>query len=150
MDRKRMTSDYDPPRGTTGTMAKWVFVGFVGLVLIGGLAWGVRVLTMPIRSATGVAERTLDPDNVIATYERFHDRWKGFKARKAQVQETASLWRSETDAAERGRLGIEMRAQRQSCRDIAAGYNADAAKTNRDIFRGREAPATLDAVECER
>ena len=138
-----------PPRGTTGALVRWIAIGFVGVAFIGGLAWGAKVLTMPMRSATGVAERTLDADNVIATYERFHDRWKGFEARKAQVRETAALWAKETDPQERGRLGIEMRAQRQSCRDIAAGYNSDGAKTNRDIFKGKAAPAELNAAECE-
>jgi hypothetical protein len=120
------------------------------VVLVGTLVFGaVSLFTAPTRSVTGVVNRTLNPDNVIATYERFHDRATGFEARLAQVQGTSRLWREETDQAERSRLGIELRAQRQNCREIAAGYNADASKTNREIFRGRQAPERLDETRCE-
>ena len=143
-------TDFDPPSGTTGAVVRWIIVGAVAVVVVGGLAWGYLLATMPGRSATGVLERTLNPDNVIATYERFHDRAKGFNARLAQARETGRLRAAETDPQERSRLGIEERAQRQSCREIAAGYNADAAKSNREVFRGREAPPELDERECER
>ncbi len=119
----------------------------IGLVAVVGVS-AVQLATAPMRSATGVVERTLDPNNVIATYERFHDRWKGYEARLRQIAETERNINAETDPRERQRLRVDLGAQRQSCREIAAGYNADAAKTNRSIFQGREAPATLDMERC--
>lgn len=145
----RETRELDPPRGSTGTGVRWVLVG-AGVLFVSVVAFGaVSLLTAPMRSTTGVVNRTLNPDNVIATYERFHDRAKGFEARLAQVRGTSRLWQEETDAAERGRLGIELRAQRQSCREIAAGYNAEASMTNRAVFQGRQAPERLDETRCE-
>ncbi len=122
-------------------------VGGVVALIIGVSA--VNLVTSPLRTASGVVERTLDPANVLSTYERFHDTWKAFDARVAQINSTNKLLNSETDQAERRRFRIEMAAQQQSCRDIAAKYNSDAAKTNRSIFMGKEAPAQLDNSKCE-
>lgn len=116
-----------------------------GIVILGA---GVSVVTSPFRTASGVINRTMDADNVLATYERFHDRWKGYLSRIEQIRETRGYLETETNAGEKARLRVDLAAQRQSCRDIASSYNADAVKTNRSIFQGRTAPATLDMEAC--
>lgn len=134
---------------TIGKVAKW---GFIGLLGVGALVVGisaVSIVTSPFRTAAGVVERTMDPNNVIATYERFHDRWRGYEARINQIRVTNRVMQEETNPSERNRLRIELFAQQQSCRDIVAGYNSDATKTNRSIFQGREAPEMLDPSRCE-
>lgn len=129
------------------------------ILKVGGIVLGVSIgavvavsacsiVTAPVRSAAGIVNRTLDADNAIATYERFHDRWRGYEARIGQIRDTQRTIAGETDRVELQRLRIELNAQRQSCREIAAGYNADATKTNRSIFQGREAPATLNMEAC--
>jgi ABC-type bacteriocin/lantibiotic exporter with double-glycine peptidase domain len=109
----------------------------------------IQLVTSPLRTAGGIVDRTLDPANVLGTYERFHDTWKAFDSRLAQINSTKKILDQETDQGERRRLRMEMAAQQQSCRDIAAKYNADAAKTNRSIFMGREAPTELNNSKCE-
>jgi hypothetical protein len=52
------------------------------------------------------------------------------------------------DKTEATRVLIELEAMRQSCRDIAARYNADAAKINRSIFMGNGVPPALDDTAC--
>lgn len=140
----------DEERLTPGRFLKYAALA-VGALIVVGIAWSiVTVVTAPARTAAGIINRTLDADNVLATYERFHDRWKGYQARLSQIRETSGYLTSETNQAEAVRLRVDLTAQRQSCREIASGYNADAAKTNRDIFRGREAPASLDMEACSR
>lgn len=119
------------------------------VVVVVGVAL-ISVVTAPVRMASGVVNQTLNASNAIGTYERFHDRWKGYDARLAQIETHKALVDRETDRAEITRLRIELAGMRQSCREVAAAYNADAAKTNRDIFRGREAPAELNMEACSR
>lgn len=126
-------------------------MGLLGVAAIVGVAATgsiIGIVTAPFRATSGVINRTLDADNVIRTYELFHDRWTGFEARIRQVQDTQATLNSETNQSEKVRLRIDLGAQRQSCRDIAAAYNADVQKTNRDIFRGRSAPQELDMNRC--
>jgi hypothetical protein len=126
-------------------------MALIGVAAVAAISVGASVLsiaTAPLRSASGVVNRTLDADNVIRTYELFHDRYNGFESRKRQIAETQAILNGETDQREKQRLRIDLGAQRQSCRDIAAAYNSDATKTNRSIFKGREAPEQLNMADC--
>lgn len=117
----------------------------ISIIVVGSL---VSIVTSPLRTVSGVIERTMNPDNVLSTYEAFHDRWKGYEARLGQIAETRADLANETNAGEKARLRVDLGAQRQSCREIAAAYNANAIKTNRSIFLGREAPASLNMEAC--
>ena len=135
---------------TTGRVIKWALVGTAAVIGITVLASVAGVVTSPFRTASGVINRTMDPANVLRTYELFHDRHRSYLARVDQIRSTAADMARETDPSERSRMRIELGAQRQNCREIVAAYNADAIKTNRSIFQGREAPETLDAEPCNR
>lgn len=129
-------------------MFKW---GAIAIALCVALFMLGRVLGLfgtVANTATGVISRTLDPDNVIATYEGFHDRWKAFGARKEQIRSYQVVIDSSTGASKTTAL-VEQQAMMQSCRDIAARYNADSAKINRNIFKGKSAPAELNSGECK-
>lgn len=129
-----------------------VFVWAVlGLIALGALAVVGNLVGTAASVATApgrVITRTLGTDNIIASYERFRDLNTTFQARAAQVRQYKDLVSSEADPAEKRRLRIDVAAVQQSCRDIAAKYNADSAKMNKAIFR-HDAPETLDASLCE-
>ena len=103
------------------------------------------VVTAPAR----VINKTLETSNILTNYEIFHDESKQFDARVAQVDEHRSFLAAETDPAERTRLRMEMAAQQQSCRELAADYNANSLKLNRQLFKDRGLPPVLDAGRCE-
>lgn len=127
-----------------GKAVKWgaIIIAFLVILTVIGRIFGL--VGTVANTATGVVNRTLDPDNVLATYERFHDRWKAFEARKGQI----ASYQVVVDTGDTTAL-IEQQAMRQSCRELAASYNADSAKTNRSIFKGRSAPSTLNLEECD-
>lgn len=119
----------------------WVtfFVGvsvalMITIVVVQFFGAFTSVITAPSR----VISRTLETDNIIGTYERFHDRWQAYNSRLAQITAHEVFVTEETDTSERSRLRMELAAMRQSCRDLAATYNADSIKTNRSIFKGRD------------
>ena len=115
----------------------------IAIPTIGMLA---SVATAPQR----VISKTLQTDNIINSYEWFHDAHGQYKSRVAQIKQYAQLLSSETERAERSRLNIEVSAIRQSCRDLATRYNANATKSNRSIFMGKEVPEELSMQECDR
>lgn len=130
---------------TPGRAIKWGLIVISVLIVLFIFARVLGLAGTVVGSATGVVNQTLNPSNVITTYERFHDRWKNFEARKAQI----ASYQVVVDAEDGTTALIEQQAMRQSCRQLAADYNADAAKTNRVIFKGRDAPETLNAQECD-
>jgi len=98
-------------------------------------------------SATGVISRTLEPDNIISTYEGFHDRWKAFEARKSQIASYQAVIDGSTGSEKTTAL-VEQQAMMQSCREIAAAYNANSDKINKSIFKGNAAPERLNQEDC--
>lgn len=120
-------------------------VGLGAATVLGNIvATATHVATAPGR----VIQRTLETGNIISSYERFRDLNAAFVARVAQARQEQAFLAAETDPAERRRLRIDAGAVQQSCRDIAARYNADASKMNKAVFR-HDAPEALDATLCE-
>lgn len=128
---------------------KYVAIGVAALIVIpvGLNAIGVfnTVATAPGR----VINKTLQTNNIIFNYERFFDVKANYDARVAQINEQKPLLDAEKDPAERSRLRIELSAMKQSCRELANGYNADAQKLNRSLFRDNKLPDQLDVTACE-
>lgn len=128
---------------------KYVAIGVAALIVIpvGLNAIGVfnTVATAPGR----VINKTLQTNNIIFNYERFFDVKANYDARVAQINEQKPLLDAEKDPAERSRLRIELSAMKQSCRELANGYNADAQKLNRSLFRDNKLPEQLDVTACE-
>lgn len=129
-------------------MFGWGVLGLVGigaLTIVGNVvSTGVKVATAPGR----VINKTLETDNIISNYEFFRDANQQFEARVAQAKAHKKILAEETNASEKSRLRIEVAAIQQSCRDLAAKYNANASKMNRNIFRA-DAPDSLSPTLCE-
>lgn len=122
-------------------------VGLLIAVPVGLNAIGVfnSVATAPGR----VINKTLETNNIIFNYERFFNVNANYKSRVAQIEEYRPLIAGETDPSEKARLRTELSAMKQSCRELANGYNADAGKMNRSLFRDRDLPEQLDVAACE-
>lgn len=129
---------------------KYTAIGVVALGIVSGGIFVLNMATAPMRAVSGVVNKTLDPNNVIAKYEWFHDSYGVFKSRVNQIKVSKSdMETSKGDSGEMARLRVELRAQQQSCRALAEQYNANATKTNQSIFMGREAPERLNPALCE-
>ncbi len=94
-----------------------------------------------------VASKVANPDAAITKYERFHDLYTAYGARQRQVQ--AFKLSEAIDKNDAAKLRTERAAIAQSCRDIAARYNADAAKLTVGIFKGWSLPERLEINACE-
>lgn len=116
-----------------------------------GTFLGVLIATTVLHwaSAPGrVVSRTLDTDNVITSYERFHDLNANFTARVGMVRDLSAQLAT-TPQGDRDAQLTDLNTARQSCREIAAAYNADAGKLNKVVFQDRALPAHLDPALCE-
>lgn len=137
-------------------MPKLILWAILASVAVSGIALVGRIACAPanlahkaLSSAEGVVDKTLDPSNVIHNYEWFHDASRAVDARVSQIQAHRSIVAGERDAGEQRRLRVELAGMQQTCRDLAAAYNANTAKVNRDLFRGRTAPAIINPAVCE-
>lgn len=128
----------------------WTIAAVVGGILF--LPAGCALYSLWASASTAparVVSKTLETDNILANYELFHDESQQFLARVNQITEHRSFLTTETDPAERTRLRMEMAAQQQSCRELAADYNANSRKQNRNLFKDRGLPAELNPAQCE-
>jgi hypothetical protein len=100
------------------------------------------------------ATKAVLSDEMARDYEWFHTAYTNAQARVAQVQATKAVLsdemaRVEADRAEVVRLRTELGGQQQSCRDLVADYNANAAKVTFGSFKGWSLPDRLDPLICE-
>jgi hypothetical protein len=126
---------------------------FLLIVLGGFIIWmALHVLGVIGTAATApgrVINKTLSTDNIITSYEWFHDSNAQFKSRVAQISSHKYLIKEETNPQEKSRLNIDLSAMKQSCRDLAVRYNANSQKMNKSIFKGDSLPETLNIQLCE-
>lgn len=93
--------------------------------------------------------KTLDTNNIIQSYEWFHDVNGNVQARVAQIKNFKTLvGQAVNDPAEGSRLRIELSAIQQSCRDMTTKYNAQSGKVNKTIFKNG-VPDRLEPSICE-
>jgi hypothetical protein len=124
----------------------------VGALVLVAVPVGCTYLGVFNNAATAparVVNKTLETNNIIFNYERFFDVKANYDSRVSQIQEHKSLLADTTDAAEKTNLRIELSAMKQSCRELANGYNADSRKLNRGLFKDRNLPYELDVNSCE-
>ena len=125
----------------------WAFWIILVSVVLGGMGWLINLASVPGK----IISKTMDADNIIYNYEWFHDYNAQYKSRINQISGQKGMIKDVGDlnTTEKIRLNQELQAIRQSCRDIVTRYNANATKTNRSIFMGKEAPEKLDITTCE-
>lgn len=124
-----------------------LIAGIIGICMVAGaLAASTQM------GVCGVANRTLDADNIIFNYEQFYDVSEKFKAKThdlATHNELVATAKEEGDKDELRRLRMELAALKSSCRSMASEYNADSEKINRSIFKSNSLPHTLSLSDCE-
>ena len=133
----------------------WSFKKILGIVVLAAVLILVgRIVLFPlfvarkiVDAATGVIERTLDPDNVIYNYEWFKLKYEEYLATKTKIKNTESTlatfkadagprsdWSFE-DKNESSRLSSVLLGLQNYIEDIKAEYNAKSRMVNRKIFK---------------
>lgn len=143
---KSQLDDNDLPR--FGTVLKYGLLVVFAVCIIGVATSWFGMFTSVATAPARVVSRTMQTDNIINNYEWFHDVNAQYKTRRAQISEFQKRIDGEQDAREKSRLNMELSAMRQTCRDLATRYNANAIKSNRSIFMGKEAPESLNMEGC--
>lgn len=132
---------------------KWIVIGGLGLIAAGAVfavVGGVFKTATTAATAPGrVIQQTLETDNIINNYEWFHDVHAAWQAKQGQIATHKDLVNGATSDGEKSRLNIELAAMKQTCRELVTEYNANSTKSNREIFKGTEAPEELILDTCE-
>ena len=123
---------------------------------VAALLVGVPVAISAIGSINSVAtapgrvvQETMKTNNIINNYEGFFVRKAEYDARLGQIADHKKLIADNADPAEAARLRIELAAMRQSCRDIAVIYNANASMATKELFQSDDLPAELSEAACD-
>lgn len=140
------------PRRTPFNIGASIILVFAGIGLVG---MAVSILTAPARSVTGIVNRTLDSENVIANYEWFKRQNQDVKAIDARLDASRNAVKSfEASAGPRTTWTFEDKQESNRLNSIVLGlegqrasmvaeYNARTQMMNRDLFRTSDLPAEL-------
>jgi hypothetical protein len=136
-------------------------VGAILAVWLGVVAIGW--ITQPVRTASEVREKVGDADNVLLTYEHFHDLCAGVRATDQKITAKADEIEAYDErhpdgdkadqfqaAPKRDRLDTELSGLKQHRADLAEEYNADSAKANQALFKDGDLPERIgdDTPTC--
>lgn len=124
-------------------MKPWMIVA--ACVLAPTLAVGVSLLNKP----AALVSKATDTTKMIQNYEWFHEASTNFDARKGQVKQFKTLLAEEEDKGEKARLRVDLAAMQQSCRELAAKYEAQSNKIHVGYLKSNALPESLNAKECE-
>ncbi len=143
----------DRPLRTTFTFGTGLVLALIGISMMGGLFW---LVTTPFRTASGIIQRTADPDNVIANYEWFKRQVQDVKAMDAKLDFTSlqvdaftksagprTAWTFE-DKQEYSRLNSVLLGLQGQRAAMVAEYNARTEMANRSLFKTSDLPPTLN------
>ena len=125
------------------------------MLLLGSLGFVVHLLTAPARAVTGVVDRTLNADNVLANYEWFKQTYQDVLALEIQQSNADSAltrflrisgphtqWGYQTEA-EYGRLNSVVLGIQNQRQNLVAQYNARSRMVNRSLFKTHDLPEVL-------
>jgi len=126
----------------------WIKIGlgtlFVVMVLfLAYLLWGF--ITLPARSATGVAERVAAPDAVLANYEWFFDTYNSVKGGMQRVQTAQQQLNSPGLSQDmRDMATVQLTGAKNYVIDLVNQYNSSSSKLSRNLFKDRSLPHRLN------
>lgn len=102
-----------------------------------------------LNKPAALVSKATDTTKMLQNYEWFYEAANNFTARTGQVRQFKSLLAGETDRAEQSRLRIDLAAVQQSCRELAAKYEAQSGKIHVGYLKSKDLPETLNAKDCE-
>lgn len=106
---------------------------------------GVGLLNKP----AALVDKATDTTKMLANYEWFYEASNNFNTRTAQIVVAKKALAEETDKAEKSRLRVDLATVQQSCRELAAKYEAQSGKIHVGYLKGKYLPESLNAKECE-
>jgi hypothetical protein len=143
----------EKPLRTTFKFGSGLAVALIGISLVAG---AVALVVTPFWTASGIVQRTANPDNVIQNYEWFKRQVQDVAAIDSRLQASRraldvylasagdrSKWTFE-DKQEFSRLNsiiLGLEGQRAS---MVAEYNARSQMANRALFKTSDLPETLN------
>ena len=135
---------------TVGRVTRW---GVFPILILSSIGWGVHLLTAPARAVSGVVDRTLNSDNILANYEWFKQTWQDVQAMTIQTGNAQSSldgfkrdnprpwdYPISTEYARLNAIVLGLQNQRQN---LVAQYNARSQMMNRSLFKTHDLPEIL-------
>lgn len=124
-------------------MKTWQVV--TAIVLAPTLFVGIGLLNKP----AALVSKATDTTKMLQNYEWFYEASNNFVARSAQVATFKTMLLEETDKGEKARLRVDLAGVQQSCRELAAKYEAQTGKIHVGYLKSKSLPESLNAKECE-
>lgn len=105
----------------------------------------VNIVTKP----AALVNKATDTTKMLQNYEWFYEASNNFNARVSQITTFKKMLEAELDPSEKSRLRIDLAAMQQSCREMAAKYEAQSGKVHVGYLKSNSLPASLNPKECE-
>jgi hypothetical protein len=135
---------------------RWLFGAFGAMLAVYLMAVAFTAVTLPFRTAQGVAEKVADPDNVVFQYEKFHNMCALIAIRDGEIvvaqkalDDHIKATKGQPDplsrnADETARLRTDLTGLQQDRIETAQRYNADSRKLTQNPFKAGGLPYRVD------
>lgn len=124
---------------------KGIALVVLGIILAPTLLVVISLLNKP----AALVSKATDTTRMLQNYEWFYEAANNFTTRTAQVRTIREILAQETDPGEKQRLRVDLGAVQQSCRELAAKYEAQSGKLHVGYLKSRDLPETLNQKDCE-
>jgi hypothetical protein len=140
----------------------WVITGvIVFVVAVGGVLWGLGVITSPVRGAGDAYAQKNSAGNWITAQKQFQSDAKTFQVRLVQIADASKAvkaWQTGahptdgiaayTDGETGNNLRTTLTGLTTGCQNIAATYNTDSHAYLSQQFKDADLPDQLDPTAC--
>lgn len=134
--------DSDNPTRVAWGFGRWFLVTLAVLAVIGGVTWGVKVVTSPVQGRGEAYRQQQSAPNRIFAQQYFHDTY-------GQVQATATkIALAEKVKTPTDEQTIRLEGLRSYCADLVTQYNAKSDSYLTQDFKDADLPARLTATDC--
>lgn len=130
-----------------------LIVGVIVLIPMLIMLWGIGTA---LNTTQEIVEKTVDVDNVIYNYEWFKETWEDIQALEKKIENAEMNLNTFKENAgepkdwnysiseEINRLNGICLGLRNQRADVIAKYNARSKMANRNIFKGKSLPLSID------
>jgi hypothetical protein len=114
-------------------------------LLLGGVVWGFRVATAPVKGAGDAFQQQQSGNNRISSQARFEDLYADYEQTVNKIKPAKQALRQNPDSQIKQ---TELTGLTNYCLDVVGDYNAESRKYLAADFKAIDLPTELDSTRC--
>lgn len=155
--RRRYWTDQENPDKLSLSFAWRVLVALLAALavcgIVGGVIWGIKVITSDVRGAGDQTRIVNDANNRINAQQWFHDQYGQIRSTDGKLDPAYVNLQAALGTPDENVLRVTYTGLLDRCIDMREQYNSEAQKVTRQQWRDPQLPTRIDesdpATDCQ-